>query len=58
MKQTNYYIISIFAILIITSVAMFGIFLSYIWQPLIYAYFAIVTGTAAYAMTKYEIKKN
>ena len=57
MKQTNYYIISIFAILIITSVVMFGIFLSYIWQPLIYLYIAIVTGTAAYAMTKYEIKK-
>lgn len=58
MKQTNYYILTIFAVLILTSVAMFGIFISYIWQPLIYAYIGIVTGTAAYAMTKYEIKKN
>lgn len=58
MKQTNYYILAIFAILILTSVAMFGIFISYIWQPLIYAYISLVTGTAAYAMTRYEIKKN
>jgi len=57
MKQTNYYILTIFAVLIITSVAMFGIFLSIIWQPLIYLYIAIVTGTAAYAMTKYKIEK-
>ena len=57
MKQTNYYILAIFAILIITSIAMFGVFLSIIWQPLVYAYIGIVTGTAAYAMTKYEIKK-
>lgn len=58
MKQTNYYILTIFAVLILTSVAMFGIFLSIIWQPLIYLYIAMVTGTAAYAMTKYDIKKN
>lgn len=58
MKQSNYYILSIFAVLILTSVAMFGIFITYIWQPLIYLYIAMVTGTAAYAMTKYDIKKN
>lgn len=58
MKQTNYYILTIFAVLILTSIAMFGVFLSIIWQPLVYAYIGIVTGTAAYGMTKYKIEKN
>ena len=57
MKQTNFYILAIFAILILTSITMFGIFITYIWQPLIYAYIGIVTGSTAYVMTKYEIKK-
>ena len=56
MNRTNNYIIFAFVVLMLVSVVCFGVFFALVWQPLLFAYIAAISGTGAYILTRYDLK--
>lgn len=56
MNKTNYYIIFAFVALMLVSVVCFGVFFALVWQPLLFAYIAAISGTGAYILTHYDVR--